>query len=147
LIPFETVTVITIGAILAIVTAYLLILKKNGWIGNHPIQRGSIESLQKTQQDLKIRLETLSKQATVSAAKKENKEPAPPAPVSATIKSAETKTQQVKTCKKNDATQKDVPAGCNHSFGYLSTVPKGTATPDECYLCAKLIDCYKQPKN
>lgn len=36
---------------------------------------------------------------------------------------------------------KNRPEGCNHHFGYLATLPKGAATPDECYLCPKLIDC------
>jgi hypothetical protein len=43
--------------------------------------------------------------------------------------------------------KKDVPEGCNHYFGYLWTLPKGTSTPDECYCCTKLIDCYKETKN
>jgi hypothetical protein len=45
---------------------------------------------------------------------------------------------------KNDA-KIDRPVGCNNYFGYLSTHPRGTATPDECYACPKLIDCYKEP--
>lgn len=39
---------------------------------------------------------------------------------------------------------KDKPEGCNHYFGYLATLPKSAGTPDECYLCPKLIDCYKK---
>jgi len=48
---------------------------------------------------------------------------------------------------KIDASKKNRPYGCNHYFGYLWTVPKGTKTPDECYSCARLIECYKEPKN
>ena len=40
--------------------------------------------------------------------------------------------------------EKEVPEGCNHYFGYLWSLPKGTATPDECYCCLKLIDCFKE---
>ena len=39
--------------------------------------------------------------------------------------------------------KKDKPAGCNHFFGYLGTLPKDTETPDECYSCARLIECFK----
>ncbi|MGD0449876.1 MAG: hypothetical protein ABSA79_02330 [Candidatus Bathyarchaeia archaeon] len=39
--------------------------------------------------------------------------------------------------------RKDRPEGCNHHFGYLATLPKNTGTPDECYSCPKLIDCFK----
>ena len=42
--------------------------------------------------------------------------------------------------------EKEVPEGCNHYFGYLWSLPKGTATPDECYCCLKLIDCLKETK-
>lgn len=40
--------------------------------------------------------------------------------------------------------KKEKPAGCNNYFGYLGTLPKGGAMPDECYACARLIDCYKE---
>lgn len=36
------------------------------------------------------------------------------------------------------------PSSCNNYFGYLWTLPKGVTTPDECYACSKLIDCYKE---
>lgn len=39
--------------------------------------------------------------------------------------------------------RKERPEGCNHHFGYLGTLPKNTVTPDECYSCSKLIDCFK----
>jgi hypothetical protein len=44
--------------------------------------------------------------------------------------------------KENDP-KKDRPAGCNYHFGYLGTLPKGTKTPDECYSCTRLIECFK----
>ncbi len=44
---------------------------------------------------------------------------------------------------KTDNYKKDRPTGCNHHFGYLGTLPKGTETPDECYSCARLIECFK----
>ena len=41
----------------------------------------------------------------------------------------------------NIEAKKDVPGGCNNYFGYLGSRPKGVAMPDECYACARLIDC------
>jgi DNA-directed RNA polymerase subunit RPC12/RpoP len=38
--------------------------------------------------------------------------------------------------------KKDRPPGCNHYLRYLGARPKGTRTPDECYSCPRLIDCY-----
>lgn len=46
--------------------------------------------------------------------------------------------------KKMSGVKKEKPIGCNNYFGYLCIRPKGGATPDECYACAKLIDCYKE---
>jgi hypothetical protein len=43
-----------------------------------------------------------------------------------------------------DDSKKDRPAGCNHYFRYLGTLSKGTKTPDECYSCSSLIECYKK---
>jgi hypothetical protein len=48
---------------------------------------------------------------------------------------------------KMDAAKKDRSDGCSHYFGYLSALPKGTKTPDECYSCARLIECYKEAKD
>jgi len=30
---------------------------------------------------------------------------------------------------------------CNHSLGYLKTLPKNTPIPDECLSCAKIVEC------
>lgn len=38
---------------------------------------------------------------------------------------------------------KEVPSGCKFYLGYLSTLEKGAAIPYQCYVCVKLIDCYK----
>ena len=43
--------------------------------------------------------------------------------------------------------KQDKPEGCNNNFGYLASLLKGTATPDECYSCTRLLDCRKQTKN
>lgn len=46
--------------------------------------------------------------------------------------------------KKAFVANKDRPLSCNNYFGYLWTLPKGVTTPDECFACSKLIDCYKE---
>ena len=33
------------------------------------------------------------------------------------------------------------PNGCGHFVGYLKTLPKGTQTPEECFVCPSLIKC------
>jgi hypothetical protein len=44
--------------------------------------------------------------------------------------------------------KKDRPAGCKNYFGYLGTLPDGAKvpemTPDVCYSCSKLVDCYRK---
>lgn len=35
---------------------------------------------------------------------------------------------------------------CPHSFGYLSTLPKGSPLPEECFLCPKVVDCIASSK-
>jgi hypothetical protein len=40
--------------------------------------------------------------------------------------------------------KKDVPEGCNNFFGYLEALPIGASTPDECFACARLINCHKK---
>lgn len=37
--------------------------------------------------------------------------------------------------------EKNKPAGCAHFLGYLKTRPKGSPIPDECLLCAAIIEC------
>ena len=37
--------------------------------------------------------------------------------------------------------EKNKPAGCVHFLGYMKTRPKGSPIPDECLLCAAIIEC------
>ena len=32
-------------------------------------------------------------------------------------------------------------SACRHEFGFLGKRPKGTAFPDECFTCGKMLDC------
>jgi hypothetical protein len=54
----------------------------------------------------------------------------------------ETNQKLTPTQKANNLKQNRSAAECNHHFGYLRNLPKGLETPDECYFCAKLIECY-----
>jgi hypothetical protein len=57
--------------------------------------------------------------------------------------------EQKRAIRRNEKRIRDArkyrPAGCNNYFSYLYTLPKGAATPDECYACVRLIDCYREP--
>jgi len=33
---------------------------------------------------------------------------------------------------------------CNHDFGYLQTIPKKAAIPNECLACPKIVECLTQ---
>lgn len=35
----------------------------------------------------------------------------------------------------------DSPAKCAHYFGFLDSLPKGVAIPDECLICPKVLQC------
>jgi hypothetical protein len=62
-------------------------------------------------------------------------------------KSKESKSSQKINHEKIDDTKKDRPTVCNNYFGYLWSLSNGAITPDECYCCPRLIDCYKETKD
>lgn len=37
--------------------------------------------------------------------------------------------------------EKNKPVGCAHFLGYLKNRPKGSPIPDECLLCAAIMEC------
>jgi hypothetical protein len=151
LIAYETeiVTAITIGLIGAILTGYIFILKKNGWLDKTSFETGLKGNVFQDQPELKTQNPpTLLIETKASTHKQENEETKTLNTDSPIDKPKENKTPQRKTHKKAaDESQIDKPAGCNYHFGYLWTLPKGTATPEECYCCTKLIECYKETKN
>jgi hypothetical protein len=49
------------------------------------------------------------------------------------------KPQKTKSPERNDAEEKE----CPHYVGYLTTLPKGTSFPDECFGCRKVIQCLR----
>jgi hypothetical protein len=158
LIPYqvEIVTAITIILVVGILTVYLSILKKNGWIGSIPIGKGIGKGLKENAPQSKLESKTQNSTAlpietkASSAAIKESQEPKALKTAAPTVKPKENKSpEKIEKInyKKSDELKQDKPAGCNHYFGYLRTLPKGTNTPDECYCCTRLIDCYKETKN
>jgi hypothetical protein len=37
--------------------------------------------------------------------------------------------------------------GCKHSLGHLSTLPKSTPIPEQCFGCPEILECIKYGKN
>ena len=145
-------TAITIVSIAAILAVYLLVLKRNGWIGKTSIGksfgRGSKENASQSKPESKTQNSTaLHIETKVPTTNKESQEPKTLKTAAPTVKPKENKSPEKINHKKVDDLKHDRPAGCNHYFSYLWTLPKGTITPDECYCCTRLIDCYKEPKN
>ena len=147
---FEIVTAITAILVGAILTTYILVLKKNGWIGKTSIKTGLNNHIRHSSPESKTQeLSSMVEETKVAFIKQEAKK------VNETtieinvpiVKSQENKKAKKKNHKKTDTLEKERPTGCNHYFGYLWTLPKGTMTPDECYCCTKLIDCYKETKD
>ena len=112
---FTAITIVLVGAIL---TVYLSILKKNGWIGSISIGksfgRGSKENAppskpeSKTQNSTALRIETEASTTTI----KENKEPKALKTAAPTIKPKENKSPEKINRKKAEALKNDKPAGC-----------------------------------
>jgi hypothetical protein len=137
---FEIFTAITIILVGAILTVYLLALKKNGWIGKTSIETGLKYNILQSKPELKTQeLAPMAVETKVAITKQETKE---------TETSIETDVPIVKSQENKKVQRKNhKPEGCNHYFSYLWSLPKGTETPDECYCCIKLIDCFKETKD
>ena len=145
---FEIFTAITVVLIGVILTVYVLVLKKNGWIGKTSVEIGLKDNALQSQPELNIQESTPEVVETkVDITKQEIKETQAPIEMEVPIvKSQENKKTQRKNNKKAVDPAKEKPEGCDHYFGYLWTLPRGTDTPDSCYCCIKLIDCYKETK-
>jgi hypothetical protein len=191
LIPNEIdiVTAITIILIGAIVTVYLSILKRNGWIGKTsnyrcpnpqcrkifqtPMKVKDLSNKNEThlacpecgfdlgllnaEKSLEIAIESkqelkkesvskpIEKQvpATKDTVKEVNALENPSPTLESKQNTSPQKYKKITPKQKENDPQKDRPAGCNHHFGYLGSLPKGTETPDECYSCTRLIECFK----
>ena len=154
MIPFEleAFTAILIVSVATILSVYLWVLKKNGWIGN---------SSRLTEPNLREKPSPVVMEKGPSVIEKERQEPDE-------IKQARQFAEQEekkdpaedykKTFLKRGLTQKpieaqkpsqvrDVPPRCTHHFGYLGSLGKSEEIPDECYSCSKLIQCFKETNN
>ena len=195
MIPFavEIVTAITIILMGVILTVYLSILKKNGWIGKTSNYRCPNPQC-KTIFQKPMRVKDFSTQKEVSFACPEcgcdlgstdgevdslqipvesesEVKIKDVMPIDNKIIVANNGTQEPKIVKTSPAVdkskgnlrevdnsfslkdrftelKKDRPAGCKNYFGYLGTLPDGAKvpemTPDVCYSCSKLVDCYRK---
>ncbi len=146
--PYDitTLTAITVVSALSIIAGYVSVLKKNGWIGKpagvseppkllhsrikFSISRKHTDSLE---EDNGERLEDIAP-VIESSADTPEEEPNP-------------EPKEEDDAKEENAVEtepKEEFSGCGRYFGYLRTLQKGAAIPDECYCCKKLIDCTKE---
>jgi len=147
LIPYqvEIGTAITIALVGAILATYLLVLKRNGWIGKATIEKCQTENTIQNKPEIKTQKPApIIIENKITLSKNENKQPETSETKPPTTKKEENKNNEKTNNENANNTKKDTPEGCNHYFGYLRSLPKGTATPDSCYCCLKLIDCFKE---
>jgi hypothetical protein len=146
---FEIVTTITAVLVGVILTVYILVLKKNGWIGKTPIETALPNNNLQRQSKSKAREEPTPTviETEVAISKQETKEMETSIEMEVPIaKSQENKKFKRKNHNKEVTLKKEQLEGCNNYFGYLWTLSKGINPPDECYCCSKLIECYKERK-
>jgi hypothetical protein len=142
---FEPVaTAITIVLIAVILTVYASVLKRNGWIGKPVLQADTTSIIHPIPVELKTQHSDVSTKATKVKTEKQKQEPKISKNESIETKPKEDTGTQRKITEKKDLSEINRPEGCSHHFGYLATLPKGTNTPDECYSCTDLINCYKK---
>jgi len=156
LIPLEfgVATAMTAVSIGGIVTTYLSVLKRNGWIGNMANSKSQIISKAEptksaAENEASTKTEENKKLKRIKEAKSDNAEEelAPKETANAENKVV-LKKKLAKTlieAQKSSETY-EVPRKCNHHFGYLSSMQKDAEIPDECYTCSKLIQCFQEPK-
>jgi hypothetical protein len=143
---FEPVaTAITIVSIAVILTAYASVLKRNGWIGKPFLETGLEVKTRPSMIELKTQHSDYpAKDAKIISKKQTQEQKISNTDTTDTKPKDKDTTTQRKNTEKTDIQQINRPEGCNHYFGYLATLPKGTNTPDECYSCTDLINCYKK---
>jgi len=82
---------------------------------------------------------------TVIAVKRSKRKTTPPI-IESTEKLKSTATNQEPSSKQNanSPNQKKPTVSCDYHLGYLSDLPKNIQIPNECYVCAKLIECKRK---
>ena len=148
------VTAITVVLIAAILTIYLSVLKKNGWIGNAASYQSeptseknassvSLDNLPLASGKRGLGLEEIGNATPVGELEENCMDPATEAKK---IILKQKLAQKLIEAQKSSAVQNASPR-CTHYFGYLYSFQKNTQIPDECYSCPELIQCFKEPKN
>jgi hypothetical protein len=134
----EIVTAITIVLVGAILTGYVSVLKRNGWIGRIRVETGLPKSMLQSQPAFKNQYSNPPSNNAESASKNiDTPKTKTPEKISPTVEPRETQ-------KKTQEPSKNQPEGCRQYYSYLSTLPKGKSPPDECFCCTDLINCYKR---
>ncbi len=137
-------TAITIVSIAIILTVYASVLKRNGWIGKSTLETSLEVKTSPSQLYIKTRHCDAPKKVPKISKKQKQEPKISNNDTPHTKPNDKVTTTQRKTPEKIDGPQINRPEGCSHHFGYLATLPKGTNTPDECYSCTDLINCYKK---
>lgn len=148
---FDVATAVTVFLIVGIVTLYLLVLKKNGWIGNAasrrtetvPKEKPASASKEGTARTVGGQTRESEETKNINIGERDEKDPA--AAEKKMALKQELARKLIEAQKSSKA--RDVPRRCNHHFGYLRSIEKDAEIPDECYSCGKLIQCFKEPKN
>jgi hypothetical protein len=155
LVPLETeaLTAVTIALIAAILTIYVAVLKKNGWIGKTPNTNQPSSQFRKIFQtqgnsaknQTPITIETAISAGDGEAKKAEEKADAQETEKRLLVRQKLVEAQRLVEAQKSVKVKNERPR-CIHYFGYLNALPRGTEVPGECLLCAKLVECYKEKK-
>jgi hypothetical protein len=155
LVPLQTeaFTAATIALIAAILSIYVVVLKKNGWIGKAPTSNQPSSELRKmfeTEENSPKNQTPPSIETAISAGDDGAKDAEEKADAQETVKKLLVRQKLVEAQRLVEAQKsvkaKDSRPRCIHYFGYLNALPRGTEVPGECLLCAKLVECYKEKK-
>ncbi len=149
----EALTAATITLIAAILTIYVAVLKRNGWIGKPPASNQPSSQLRKMFQtkgnsaknQTPMTIETALSAGDEAAKEAEEKADAQETEKRLLVRQKLVEAQRLVEAQKSVKTKNQRPR-CIHYFGYLNTLPRGTEVPGECLLCAKLVECYKEKK-
>lgn len=150
---FEIATAIAAVSVGGILTAYVTVLKRNGWIGK-PVSNQS-EPIQIEKQISQPTKKTRANKNQKSSKSQKPQVTAEAVPISPPEEQVDSVASDKKVVLKQklaetlieaqkSANAREVPRRCNNYFGYLFTLKKNAEIPDECYSCAKLIQCTQQ---
>lgn len=145
--PYDitTLTAITVVFILSIVASYVSVLKRNGWIGK---PAGVSESPKLLHSRIKFSISRKHAESIEDNPEKlEDIIPVIESPADTPEEESNPEPKEEDEAKEENVAKtepKEEFSGCGRYFGYLRTLQKGAAIPDECYCCMRLIDCTKE---